>query len=178
MLLGGAVAGYHMRRSQALLRMLRTPRTTMRNRSTDLIEWNDALPEGMGCSGTRYQLSYDRPATDTAGEHWRIAVDGVTVCSAKSAQDAFARSEGLEALRCILQGRSDWISDEHCRAAEVIAHEMLEAATAALSQPLRLEDRRDLLQNVDALQALSGAIRLECINRQRESKPDAPPPLN
>jgi hypothetical protein len=148
----------------------------MRNRSTDLIEWNDTLSDGVGCSGTRYQLSYDRPAAATVGGHWRIAVDGVTICSASSAQDAFSRSEGLEALRCILQGRSDRISDEHCRAAEVIANEMLEAATAALSHSLHFEDRGNLLQNVDALQALSGAIRLEC--RQRESTLDASPPLN
>jgi hypothetical protein len=155
----------------------------MRNRSTDLIEWNDALSEVMGCSRTRYTLSYDRPADDcpldgSAKRHWLIAVDGFTVCSAKSAQDALARSEGLEALRCILQGRCDRISDEHCRVAELIASEMLEAATAALSLSVRLEDRGDLLRNVDALQALSGAIRLECLNRQRESKLDASPLLN
>jgi hypothetical protein len=149
----------------------------MRNRSTDLIEWNDALSDGMGCSGTRYKLSYDRSLGGDTGGHWLIDIDGVTVCSAKSAQDAFARSEGLEALRCILQGRSEWISDEHCRVAEVIANEMLEAATEALSQSLHLEDRGALLRNVDALQALSSAIRLECVHRQRESELDAPPPL-
>lgn len=150
----------------------------MRNRSTDLIEWNDALSDGMGCSGTRYKLSYDRSLGGDTGGHWLIDIDGVTVCSAKSAQDGFARSEGLEALRCILQGRGEWISDEHCRVAEVIVNEMLEAATEALSHSLHLEHRVALLRNVDALQALSSAIRLECAHRQRESKLDAPPPLN
>jgi hypothetical protein len=156
----------------------------MRNRSTDLIEWNDALSEGMGCSGTRYRLSYDHPGDDCSlngnarQQHWLITVDGFIICSAKSAQDALARSEGLEALRCILQGRCDRISDEHCRVAELIASEMLEATTEALSRSLRLEDRDDLLRNVDALQTLSSTIRLECLNRRRESKLDASPPLN
>jgi hypothetical protein len=161
-----------------LLRILRTGRATMRNRRTDLIEWNDELSDGMGRSGTRYKLSYDHTAGGNTGGHWLIDIDGVTVCSATSAQDAFARSEGLEALRCILQGRSEWISDEHCRVAEVIANEMLEAATEALSHSMHFEARGDLLRNVDALQALSSAIRLECLDRQRESKRDAPPPLN
>ena len=155
----------------------------MRNRSTDLIEWNDALSEGMGRSGTRYALSYGRSGDDgplhrDAGRHWLITVDGFTICSVKSAQDALARSEGLEALRCILQGRCDQISDEHCRVAALIASEMLEAATEALSHSPALEDQGDLLRNVDALQALSRTIRWECHNRQRESKLDASPPLN
>jgi len=155
----------------------------MKNRSTDLIEWDDALSEGMGGSGTRYTLSYDRPADDRAldrdvGRYWLIGVDGFTVCSAKSAQDALARSEGLEALRCILQGRCDQISDEHCRVAGLIASEMLEAATAALNLSRHLENHDDLLRNVDALQALSSAIQSECLNRQRESKLHASPPLN
>src|SRR5688572_998080 len=80
----------------------------MRNRSTDLIEWNDTLSEGTGWSGSHYTLSYDHPAgappRDVRG-HWLIVVDGFTLSSARSVQDALARSEGLEALRCILQGR-------------------------------------------------------------------------
>jgi hypothetical protein len=155
----------------------------MRNRSTDLIEWNDALSEGMGCSGTRYALSYGRSGDDgpldrDARRHWLLTVDGFTICSVESAQDALARSEALEALRCILQGRWDQISDEHWRVAALIASEMLEAATDALSYSPALEDRCDLLRNVDALQALSSTIRRECLNRQRESKLDASPPLN
>jgi hypothetical protein len=155
----------------------------MRNRSTDLIEWNDTLSEGVGCSGTRYTLSYDhsadhRPLDKNARGHWLIVVDGFTLSSARSVQDALARSEGLEALRCILQGRCDLISDEHCRVAELLACEMLEAATEALGRSLRHEDRGDLLRNVDALQALSSAIRLECLNRQRGSNLNASPPLN
>ena len=155
----------------------------MKNRSTDLIEWDDALSEGMGCSGTRYKLSYDRPADEGAldcnvGRHWLIDVDGFTVCSANSAQDALARSEGLEALRCILQGRCDQISDEHCRVAGLIASEMLAAATAALNLSRHLDNHDDLSRNIDALQALSSAIRLESLNRQRESKLYASPPLN
>lgn len=155
----------------------------MRNRSTDLIEWNDSVSAGMGCSGTHYTLLFDHPAEDcpldgNARGHWLIVVDGSALSSARSVQDALARSEGLEALRCILQGRCDQISDEHCRVAELLACEMLEAATEALGRSLRLEDRADLLRNVDALQALSSAIRLESLNRQRESNLNASPPLN
>jgi hypothetical protein len=156
---------------------------TMRNRTTDLIEWNDSICEGVGCSGTHYTLSYDHPADDpphdgNARGHWLIVVNGSALSSARSVQDALARSEGLEALRCILQGRCDQISDEHCRVAELLACEMLEAATEALSRSLRPADRGDLLRNVDALEALSSAIRLECLHRQRESSLNASPPLN
>jgi hypothetical protein len=112
----------------------------MRNRSTDLIEWNDTLSGGMGCSGTRYTLSYDhsaddRPLEENARGHWLIVVDGATLSSARSVQDALARSEGLEALRCILQGRCDQISDEHCRVAELLAWKC--SSTGGLGRSLR-----------------------------------------
>jgi hypothetical protein len=154
----------------------------MRNRRTDLIEWNDALSDGMGLSGSYYSLTYDRSHEETslikgAERRWLIAVDGSTVCTALSIQTALARSEGLEALRCILQGRCDAISDEHCRVAELTASEMLDAATQALTQSLP-GDRDGLTRNVDALQALSNAIRAETFKRQRESMLDTSPPLN
>ena len=155
----------------------------MRNRSADLIEWNDALSDGMGLSGSRYTLTYDRSNEDFSliecaeRRRWLIAVDGSIVCAATSIQDALARSEGLEALRCILQGRCDRISDEHCRVAERTASEMLEAATKALAHSLPV-DRGSLAKNVDALQSLSSAIRSETLKRQRESMLDTSPPLN
>ncbi len=150
----------------------------MKNRSTDLIEWNDALSDGMGLSGSSYTLSHDHgPMSNDAGRGWLIAVDGSIICAAESVQDALARCEGLEALRCILKGWCDRISDEQCRVAELIASEMLEAATRTLHGPL-VAERGDLARNVDALQALSSAIRSECRKRQRESISDASPPLN
>ena len=144
----------------------------MKNRNTDLVEWNDALSEGVGCSGTRYVLSYERPAdtlNGSEGRQWLIAVDGIIICTAKSAQDGLARTEGLEALRCILAGQSDQLSDEHCRVAELLASEMLDAAAEVLRLSRYPEDQSDLLRNVDALQALSKAVRAECLNRQRGS---------
>ena len=154
----------------------------MKNRSTDLIEWKDALSDGMGLSGSHYTLTYDRSNEDFAlikgaALSWLIAVDGSIVCAANSIQDALARSEGLEALRCIIQGRCDRISDEHCRVAELTASEMLEAATKALAHSLPV-DRGGLTKNVDALQSLSIAIRSETLKRQRESMLDTSPPLN
>jgi hypothetical protein len=145
-------------------------RDTVKHRSTDLVEWNDALSEGVGCSGTRYILSFERPARaldGDSGRQWLIAVDGIVICTAKSAQDGLARTEGLEALRCILVGRCDQISDEHCRVAELLASEMLDAATEALSLSRHLEEQGDLLRNVDALEALSKAVRAESLSRQR-----------
>lgn len=147
-----------------------------------MIEWNDALSDGMGLSGSHYALTYDRSNEDLAlikraERRWLIAVDGSMVCVAISIQDALARSEGLEALRCIIQGRCDRISDEHCRVAELTATEMLEAATQALTHSLAV-DRRSLTPNVDALQALSSAIRSETLKRQRGSMLDTSPPRN
>ena len=136
----------------------------------------------MGLSGSHYALTYDRSNGDSAlikraEGRWLIAVDGFIVCTAISIQDALTRSEGLEALRCILQGRCDAISDEHCRVAELTASEMLEAATQALSHSLPV-DRGSIARNIDALQALSRAIRSETLKRQRESMLDTSPPLN
>jgi len=142
----------------------------VKNRNTDLVEWNDALSEGVGCSGTRYVLSYERPADaleGSAGRQWLIAVDGIIVCTAKSAQDGFARTEAFEALRCFLVGRFDQISDEHCRVAELLASEMLDAAAEALRLSRHLDDQVTLSRNVEALQALSNAVRAECLDRQR-----------
>jgi hypothetical protein len=157
-------------RLSATSRTLEADRDVVKNRNTDLIEWNEALSEGVGCSGTRYVLSYER-ATDTtdrnAGRQWLVSVDGMIICTAESAQDGLARTEGLEALRCILVGQSDQISDEHCRVAELLASEMLDAAVEALRLPQHLENEGDLLRNVDALQALSEAVRAESLNRQR-----------
>ena len=154
----------------------------MRNRRTDLIEWNEALSDGMGLSGSLYALTYDRSneefsLVERAERRWLIAVNGATVCTAVSIQDALARSEGLEALRCILQGQCDRISDEHCRVAELTASEMLEAATQALAHALPL-DRGNLTKNINALQTLSSAIRSENLKRQRESMLHTSPPLN
>jgi hypothetical protein len=154
----------------------------MKNRSTDLIEWNDALSEGIGLSGSLYALTFERSNADSsrikyAERRWLIAVDGAVVCAASSVQDALARSEGLEALRCILHGRCDRISDEHCRVAQLTVSEMLEAATHALTHSLP-EDRGNHTKNVNALQALSSAIRSETLKRQRESMLDTSPPLN
>ena len=136
----------------------------------------------MGLSGSHYALTYDRSNGDSAlikraEGRWLIAVDGFIVCTAISIQDALARSEGLEALRCILQGRCDAISDEHCRVAELTTSEMLEAATQALTHSLPV-DRGSIARNIDALQALSRAIRSETLKRQRESMLDTSPPLN
>jgi hypothetical protein len=162
--------------------LLQAKAGNMKNRSTDLIDWNNALSEGTGLSGSHYALTFDRSNEDSlpikcAERRWLIAVDGSIVCSASSVQDALARSEGLEALRCILQGRCDRISDEHCRVAELTASEMLEAATQALTHSLPV-DRGSHTKNVDALQALSSAIRSETLKRQRESMLDTSPPLN
>lgn len=148
----------------------------MKNRSSDLIDWNDALSDGIGRSGTRYKLSYDRLADSNGGGLWLIDVDDVTICSVKSAQEAFARSEGLEALRCILQGECRQISDEHYRSAGIIATEMLEAATEALGRSIHVDESGHLSRNVNALQAVSHAIQLECRRRQRENEVGALPP--
>lgn len=61
-------------------------RQAMKNRNTDLINWNNALSDGVGRSGTRYRLLYDRLAAGNAGGLWLIDVDDVTICSVKSAQ--------------------------------------------------------------------------------------------
>ena len=154
----------------------------MKNRSTDLIDWDESLTEGTGCTGTRYRLQADRcddnrSLAENPG-HLRILVDGSPLSSARSFQDALARTEGLEALRCFLQGRSAQISDEHCRAAELVAGEMLEAVTEALDRSLPAEERRCLTQNFDTLRALSSALKAESLKRQRGSPIPAPPLLH
>jgi hypothetical protein len=150
----------------------------MKSRNTDLISWNNALSDGIGRSGTRYKLSYERFAGANAEGRWLIDVDDVTICTVVSAQDALNRSEGLEALRCIRLGMSCQISDGHFHVAGVIAAEMIDAAKEALTRSTLIGERVALSRNVDALQALSDAITRESVRRQRGNEPGALPLLN
>jgi len=140
-----------------------------------LIDWDDALTEGRGRSGTRYRLSYRALAADDARSVWWIGVEGADVCALASAEEAISHSEGLEAMRCLMQGISDQLDLEELRRGRRIANEMRSAAEQALGLlPADNTGRPELQQNLEALQVLADAIAQECRRRQREAAEDLP----
>ena len=105
---------------------------------------------------------------------WRIDVDGAEICAVESAESAVRRAEGLEAIRCIIRGRSAELSEDQLQYAEAIAREMTEAADrAATDAPAAA--RPQLLQSMRSLRSVADAIRTECARREREKDPSALP---
>jgi hypothetical protein len=143
-----------------------------------LVEWNNALTDGFGRSGTRYTLSYECSAGDDADGVWWIGVEGTDVCALRSAEDAICHSEGLEAMRCILHGFGDQLDPDELNRGTTLAAEMQEAVEEALLRlPAGSEQQAELRQNLAALQSLADAIATECHRRQRGDRED-PPLLN
>ena len=139
-----------------------------------LVSWNDGLTQGLGRSGGRYGLSFERPADGAGRIQWRIIVDDAELCAVDTAEDAVRRAEGLEAIRCIIRGMSAELSDDQLRTAEIIAGEMMEAAEQALTTaPAR--DRAHLVHSSHSLRSISEAIRMECARREREEEPSVLP---
>jgi hypothetical protein len=133
-----------------------------------LVEWSSDLTSGVGRTGSHYSLAYDPPKGDAPGL-WQIAVDSVTVCGVDSAGEAIVRSEGLEAMRCVLRGISRGLQPDHLHRAASIATEMTAAAERALSELPIADDRRvEISQSLDALQSLARMINDERSRRQRE----------
>jgi hypothetical protein len=137
-----------------------------------LVTWNDRLTEGLGRSGSRYGLSFERRSDGGRGR-WRIDVDDAEVCAVDTAEDATRRAEGLEAIRCIIRGLSAELSEDQLQDAGIIAREMMEAADQALTTAPS-GDRTELTQSARSLRLVSEAIRKECVRRERE---DGPPVL-
>jgi hypothetical protein len=132
-----------------------------------LVNWNDALSEGTGRSGTRYRLTYERPTGETVRRPWRIDADGAVICAAETAEQAVLQVEALEALRCMARGLNSQLTDAQLQSAGVVAGEMIEAAEAALRS--REESAQgELSQSAGSLYLLSDAIRKERLRRQRE----------
>lgn len=143
-----------------------------------LVEWSSDLTSGVGRTGSHYSLAYDPPKGDVPGL-WQIAVDNVTVCGVDSAGEAIVRSEGLEAMRCVLSGISRGLQPDHLHRAASIATEMTAAAERALSALPIADDRRvEISQSLDALQSLARMINEERSRRQREEEHEPLPLLN
>jgi hypothetical protein len=131
------------------------------------VTWNDRLTEGLGRSGSRYELSFERPSDGGGRGQWRIDVDDAELCAVDTAEDATRRAEGLEAIRCIICGLSAELSEDQLQYAEIIAREMMEAAEQALTTAPS-GDRPQLMQSSRSLRSVSEAIRKECVRRERE----------
>jgi hypothetical protein len=132
-----------------------------------LVTWNDELTEGLGRSGCRYRLSFERPSQGGGRGRWRIAVDDAELCAVDTAEDAVRRAEGLEAIRCIIRGLSAELNEDQLQYAEIIAREMMVAADQALATAPS-GDRTHIIQSSRSLRSVSEAIRRECTRRERE----------
>jgi hypothetical protein len=135
-----------------------------------LVTWNDGLTKGLGLSGTRYGLSFERPSDGGGRGQWRIDVDDAELCAVDTAEGAVRRAEGLEAIRCIIRGLSAELNEDQLQYAEIIAREMMEAADQALATASS-GDRTHLMQSSRSLRSVSEAIWRECARREREDGP-------
>jgi hypothetical protein len=132
-----------------------------------LVAWNDEVTNGLGRSGTRYRLSYERPAGTTARGLWRIDADDAVICALESVEQAVLHVEALEALRCMAHGLNAQLSDDQLQSAGVVAGEMLRAANTALRAASGAA-QSELLRSARSLDFLEDAIREERARRQQE----------
>ena len=51
-----------------------------------LVSWNDGLTQGLGRSGGRYRLSFERPSDGVGRGQWRIVVDDAELCAVDTAE--------------------------------------------------------------------------------------------
>lgn len=133
----------------------------------NLVIWNDELTSGTGRSGTRYRLSYERPAAGSARGSWQIHADDAAICALESAEQAVFHAEALEALRCMARGLDGQLSDDQLQSADAVAAEMLRAANTAL-ETAGGTAQGEILRSARSLDVLGDAIRRERARRQRE----------
>lgn len=98
-----------------------------------LVNWNPEMNLGRGRSGSTYAIACQDRIRPELTQAWIVSVDDRHVCSTGTAHEAIEQIERLEALRCVMRGMADQMSNQELGLAAVIAAEMSSAAIEALS---------------------------------------------
>jgi hypothetical protein len=97
-----------------------------------LVNWNSELNLGRGRSGSTYAISCQDRSRPELMQAWIVSVDDRNVCSTGTPLEAVEQIERLEALRCVMRGLAEQLSQQELNLAGLIASEMSQAAIDAL----------------------------------------------
>ena len=97
-----------------------------------LVNWNSEMNLGRGRSGSTYAISCQDVSRAELMQAWIVTVDDRNVCSTGTPLEAVEQIERLEALRCVMRGLAQQMSERELSLAALIAREMSRAAVDAL----------------------------------------------
>lgn len=97
-----------------------------------LVNWNSEMNLGRGRSGSTYAISCQDLVRPELMQAWIVSVDDRNVCSTGTPLEAVEQIERLEALRCVMRGLAEQMSQRELSLAAMIAGEMSRAAVDAL----------------------------------------------
>lgn len=100
-----------------------------------LVTWNSEMNLGRGRSGSTYAIACQDGARPELAQAWVVSVDDRHVCSTGTPLEAVEQIERLEALRCVMRGLAEDMSERELDLAGLIAGEMTRAAREAMADP-------------------------------------------
>ena len=114
---------------------------------------------GRGRSGSTYAISCQDQASAELMQAWIVTVDDRNVCSTGTPLEAVEQIERLEALRCVMRGLAEQMSERELRLAGRIAGEMSRAAVDALGdRGLSKDEVVEIQRSIAQLRSLEDVI--------------------
>jgi uncharacterized protein with von Willebrand factor type A (vWA) domain len=124
-----------------------------------LVNWNSEMNLGRGRSGSTYAISCQDRARPDLMQAWIVSVDDRNVCSTGTPLEAVEQIERLEALRCVMRGLAEQMSQRELSLAGMIAGEMSRAAVDALGdRNLSKAEVTEIERSVAQLRSLEDVI--------------------
>lgn len=133
-----------------------------------LVSWNSEMNLGRGRSGSTYAIACQDMVRPELAQAWIVSVDDRTVCSTGTPLEAVEQIERLEALRCVMRGLAEEMSERELGLAGLIAAEMSSAAAEALSdRGLTRSQAAEIERSIAQLRSLEDVIQ-----RRQGLRPD------
>lgn len=124
-----------------------------------LVSWNSEMNMGRGRSGSTYAIACQDGPRPELSQAWVVSVDDRHVCSTGTPLEAVEQIERLEALRCVMRGLAEDMSDRELSLAGLIAAEMSRAAREALCDPtLSKAELAEIERSIAQLASLEDVI--------------------
>lgn len=125
-----------------------------------LVNWNSEMNLARGRSGSKYAICCQDRARPDLMQAWIVSVDDRDVCSTGTPLEAVEQIERLEALRCVMRGLAEQMSEQELSLAAVIAGEMSQAAVAALGERgLSKSELAEIERSIAQLRSLEDVIQ-------------------